>query len=51
MSPIPPEPVLTIVFSLSAAALMVLVLPFKVKKIEENLDPFFLVMGADHGRQ
>jgi predicted cation transporter len=46
MSPIPPEPVLTIVFGLSAAALMVLVLPFKVKKIEENLEPFFLVMGA-----
>jgi hypothetical protein len=46
MSPIPPEPVLTIVFGLSAAALMVLILPFKVKKIEENLEPFFLVMGA-----
>jgi predicted cation transporter len=46
VSPIPPEPVLSIVLGLSAVALMVLILPFKVKKIEENLEPFFLVMGA-----
>lgn len=46
MSPIPPEPVLSIVLGLSAVALMVLILPFKVKKVEENLGPFFLVMGA-----
>jgi len=46
MSPIHPEPVLAIVLGLAAAALIVLVLPFKVKKIEENLEPFFLVMGA-----
>ncbi len=46
MSPIPVEPVLYIVLGLSAVGLMVLVLPFKVRKIEENLEPFFLVMGA-----
>jgi predicted cation transporter len=45
MPHIPPEPVLYMVLGLSGIALMVLVLPFKVKKIEENLEPFFLVMG------
>jgi len=46
MPHIPPEPVLSIVLGLAAIAFMVLVLPFKVKKIEENLEPFFLVMGV-----
>lgn len=46
MSHIPADPVLTIVVGLSVVAFMVLVLPFKIKKIEENLEPFFLVMGV-----
>ncbi len=45
MESISPEPVLYIVLGLTAIILMVLVLPFKVKKIEENLELFFLVMG------
>jgi predicted cation transporter len=45
MSHIPAEPVLTTTVGLSAVAFMVLVLPFIIKKIEENLEPFFLVMG------
>jgi predicted cation transporter len=39
------EPVLYIVIGLVAITLMVLVLPFRVKKIGEHLEPFFLVMG------
>jgi predicted cation transporter len=39
------EPVLYIVIGLVAVALLVLVLPFRVKRIEENLESFFLVMG------
>lgn len=46
MDNIPREPVLYIVAGLSIVTLMVLVLPFKVKKIEQNLEPFFLVMGV-----
>ncbi len=46
MSHIPAEPVVTTVAGLSIVAFMVLILPFKVKKIEENLEPFFLVMGV-----
>ena len=42
---IPPHPVTGIVLGLSAVALVVLVLPFLIKKVEENLEPFFLVMG------
>jgi predicted cation transporter len=42
---IPQEPVLYIVIGLVAIALMVLVLPFRVKRIGEHLEPFFLVMG------
>jgi len=42
---IPEEPVLYIVIGLVAITLMVLVLPFRVKKIGEHLEPFFLVMG------
>jgi len=45
MEHIPSEPVLYIVIGLAAIALLVLALPFRVKKIEENLEPFFLVMG------
>src|SRR4030042_4620320 len=45
MHHIPEDPVLYMVAGLSAIALMVLVLPFKVKRIEHNLEPFFLVMG------
>jgi predicted cation transporter len=39
------QPVLYIVIGLVAITLMVLVLPFRVKKIGEHLEPFFLVMG------
>jgi predicted cation transporter len=39
------EPVLYIVIGLSIVVLSVLVLPFIFKKIEENLEPFFLAMG------
>ena len=45
MDNIPQEPVLYIVIGLVAIALMVLVLPFRVKRIGEHLEPFFLVMG------
>jgi predicted cation transporter len=40
-----PHPVPGIVLGLSLVAACVLVLPFLVKKVEENLEPFFLVMG------
>jgi len=43
---IPEEPVLYMVIGLVAITLAVLALPFKVKKIEQNLEPFFLVMGV-----
>ena len=46
MEIIPPEPVLYIVIGLSVVVLAVLVLPFTVKRIEQNLEPFFLVMGV-----
>jgi predicted cation transporter len=42
---ISPQPVLGIVLGLCFIALLVLVLPFAFKKVEENLEPFFLVMG------
>ena len=45
MDNISQEPVLYIVIGLIAITLMVLVLPFRVKKIGEHLEPFFLVMG------
>ena len=45
MDHIPEEPVLYIVIGLVAITLMVLVLPFRVKRIGEHLEPFFLVMG------
>ena len=45
METVPKEPVLYMVIGLAVVVLSVLVLPFRVKKIEENLEPFFLVMG------
>jgi len=46
MNHIPDEPVLYIVLGLCLITLLVLILPFIVKKVEENLELFFLVMGA-----
>jgi predicted cation transporter len=46
MEHIPQEPVLYMVAGLVCIAILVLSLPFKVKKIEENLEPFFLIMGV-----
>ena len=46
MSHIPDEPVLSITAGLCLIVVMVLVLPFVVKKVEENLELFFLIMGA-----
>lgn len=43
---IPSEPVGSIALGLIAIFLLVLILPFKVRIVEENLEPFFLVMGA-----
>jgi len=43
---IPEEPVLYMVAGLVAVAVVALVLPFTVRKIEENLELFFLVMGV-----
>jgi len=45
MTQIPSEPVVSIVIGLSLITLLVLVLPFLVKRIEENLELFFLLMG------
>jgi predicted cation transporter len=45
MGHIPEEPVLYMVIGLAAVVVLVLVLPFRIKKIEENLEPFFLVTG------
>jgi hypothetical protein len=45
MTDIPAEPVWGIVAGLVIIALMVLILPFKVKFIEHNLEMFFLIMG------
>jgi predicted cation transporter len=42
---IPDEPVVAIVIGLCLITLAVMVLPFVVKKIEENLELFFLLMG------
>ena len=43
---IPLQPVLTTVVGLASLATALLILPFRVRKIEENLEPFFLVMGV-----
>ncbi|ABM80870.1 DUF1646 family protein [Hyperthermus butylicus] len=42
---IPEEPVMSVVAVLGAILGMVLVLPMVSRKVEENLEPFFLVMG------
>lgn len=43
---IPDEPVLYVVLGLCLVTLLVLVLPFLVKRVEENLELFFLIMGV-----
>jgi predicted cation transporter len=45
MHQIPPQPVLATVLGLAGLAATLLILPFRVRKIEENLEPFFLAMG------
>jgi predicted cation transporter len=45
MERIPSQPVLYMVIGLVAVVLAVLVLPFRFKRVEQNLEPFFLVMG------
>ncbi|MFO7966913.1 MAG: DUF1646 family protein [Archaeoglobaceae archaeon] len=42
---VPEEPVMYIAIGLFAILILVLILPFKSRKVEENLEPFFLVMG------
>jgi predicted cation transporter len=46
MTVIPTEPVWGIVVGLVIVALLVLILPFKIKTIEHNLELFSLVMGV-----
>jgi predicted cation transporter len=45
MGSITQEPILYITIGLSIVVLLVLILPFVFKKVEENLEPFFLIMG------
>jgi predicted cation transporter len=45
MTQISPQPVLATVVGLAGLAATLLILPFRVRRIEENLEPFFLVMG------
>lgn len=45
-SHIPEEPVFLIVIGLCLIVLMVLLLPFLSRKVEENLELFFLIMGV-----
>ncbi|HIP58286.1 MAG TPA: DUF1646 domain-containing protein [Archaeoglobus profundus] len=45
MTEILSEPVFHIVIGLVIILILVLILPFKVKIVEENLEPFFLIMG------
>lgn len=42
---IPAEPVPAIAFGLGLIFVLVLVLPFRVRKVEENLESFFFIMG------
>jgi predicted cation transporter len=42
---IPENPVLYMVIGLVIITLTVLILPFRVKRVEENLEAFFLIMG------
>ena len=46
MTHISPVPIPYITLGLAVVALLVLMMPFLVKKIEENLEPFFLFMGV-----
>ncbi len=46
MHSIPPEPIWSVAIGLITIFLLVLILPFKVRIVEENLEPFFLLMGA-----
>jgi predicted cation transporter len=46
MTEIPAEPILWMVAGLVLIALAVLILPFKVKWCEHNLEVFFLIMGV-----
>ncbi len=39
------EPIVHVALGLIAILLTVLILPFKVRVVEENLEPFFLIMG------
>jgi predicted cation transporter len=43
---IPPHPICHIAVGLFTIFLLVLILPFKVRIVEENLEPFFLIMGV-----
>ncbi len=45
MQSIPPNPIPSIAAGLVMIFLAVLILPFKVRKVEENLEIFFLIMG------
>lgn len=46
MTHIPEEPVLPVVVGLCLVVLMVLILPFISRRVEENLELFFLIMGG-----
>jgi predicted cation transporter len=46
MTHIPEEPVLYIVLGLCLITLLVLILPFISKRVEENLELFFVIMGV-----
>ncbi len=43
---VPDQPVIAVTVGLSLVILAVLILPFVVKRVEENLEIFFLVMGV-----
>jgi len=43
---VPDQPVVAITVGLSLVILAVLILPFVVKRVEENLELFFLIMGV-----
>ena len=43
---VPDQPVMAITVGLCLVILAVLILPFAVKKVEENLEIFFLIMGV-----
>jgi predicted cation transporter len=45
MQVVPHEPVAYIVIGLATVVLLVLILPFMSKKVERNLEPFFMAMG------